>query len=626
MLMTSCSDDSGSSTIEPIKNSANEVISITFIIDTVETAAQIATNEITILFPALSDVTALVPTFQISSRATISPASGVAQDFSNPVTYTVTAEDGSQQLYTVNVQVEAASTDTSISIFKFENLAEGQASYDEINKVATDIDTLIHYVPYLSPVKALKSLIFLPNGATITPESGETLDYTQPVKYTVTAQNGATKDYLVFVENRLNPLKIGLFDSEIFKDKKPKDLITFTVNEINPILDSIQVNLYDRIAKTTVPLSVKETAETTNGNYSITAQLPDNYTNGLYKLDVSIEHDNSDSSDGFILFKGIPNFVKVNPNFLNINGVSQDVTVTNLLSPQGFFDAEMYIDKERFDAYTFYLQQNGVDYKLPTDGHDTHFAEVRFSMMDDLAAQGGITGTDYKIVIAVDGQRYEFPFINHLQAPIQVVATDTPVITNIDKMTVVKGQTITVSGTDLFYDTTLIGHGEPASTYLELQNDSNSNIRYSIEQKEGTSDQITFTIPDTFQSGTYKVTLLNSLGVTTDPNAPEILLTIVQAASEHPSITVAEAIIYLDSSSFLYKQVRVSFSENIEGVDFEDFTLGAGAITIGNFQITPSSVLTNRLSDEVVNRITNYSDGSITVDGYKIPFTVSIRN
>ncbi|WP_418549289.1 PCMD domain-containing protein [Parabacteroides goldsteinii] len=37
---------------------------------------------------------ALVPTIKISDKATVSPASGVAQDFSSPVTYTVTSEDG----------------------------------------------------------------------------------------------------------------------------------------------------------------------------------------------------------------------------------------------------------------------------------------------------------------------------------------------------------------------------------------------------------------------------------------------------------------------------------------------------------------------------------------------------
>lgn len=50
------------------------------------------------------ELAALVPTIQISDKATITPASGVAQDFSKPVTYTVTSEDGiTTTTYTVSI-------------------------------------------------------------------------------------------------------------------------------------------------------------------------------------------------------------------------------------------------------------------------------------------------------------------------------------------------------------------------------------------------------------------------------------------------------------------------------------------------------------------------------------------
>ncbi|MDY0078206.1 MAG: DUF5018 domain-containing protein, partial [Bacteroidales bacterium] len=49
----------------------------------------------------------LTPTITISENATISPASGIAQDFSAPVEYTVTAEDLTEKTWTVTV-TEAA--------------------------------------------------------------------------------------------------------------------------------------------------------------------------------------------------------------------------------------------------------------------------------------------------------------------------------------------------------------------------------------------------------------------------------------------------------------------------------------------------------------------------------------
>lgn len=46
----------------------------------------------------------LRPSIVVSDKATISPASDVPQDFSVPVEYTVTAEDGTTKMYTVTVQ------------------------------------------------------------------------------------------------------------------------------------------------------------------------------------------------------------------------------------------------------------------------------------------------------------------------------------------------------------------------------------------------------------------------------------------------------------------------------------------------------------------------------------------
>lgn len=53
--------------------------------------------------PSGTDLTNLTPTISIPADATVSPLSGVSQDFTDSVTYTVTAQDGSTQSYTVTV-------------------------------------------------------------------------------------------------------------------------------------------------------------------------------------------------------------------------------------------------------------------------------------------------------------------------------------------------------------------------------------------------------------------------------------------------------------------------------------------------------------------------------------------
>ena len=68
---------------------------ITGVVD--ETAKTITLTDV----PASEGLTALVPTITVSGEATVSPASGTAQNFTNPVTYTVTAEDGTTASYTV---------------------------------------------------------------------------------------------------------------------------------------------------------------------------------------------------------------------------------------------------------------------------------------------------------------------------------------------------------------------------------------------------------------------------------------------------------------------------------------------------------------------------------------------
>jgi hypothetical protein len=58
---------------------------------------------ITVTVPYGTDITSLSPVITFTGSA-VSPASGTAQDFTSPVTYRVTADNGSTRDYTVTVQ------------------------------------------------------------------------------------------------------------------------------------------------------------------------------------------------------------------------------------------------------------------------------------------------------------------------------------------------------------------------------------------------------------------------------------------------------------------------------------------------------------------------------------------
>lgn len=74
-----------------------------FVINDIYTGAiDEAAKTITVYVPATVDITSLVPTITYSRNATVSPASGVAQDFSQPVTYLVENNTASAT-YTVSV-------------------------------------------------------------------------------------------------------------------------------------------------------------------------------------------------------------------------------------------------------------------------------------------------------------------------------------------------------------------------------------------------------------------------------------------------------------------------------------------------------------------------------------------
>lgn len=77
-----------------------------------------------------TDVTKLVPTITLSDKATVSPASGVAQDFSKAVTYTVTAEDGTTQAYIATVAVNKPTVATICHVASYSSTDGYRTTYE----------------------------------------------------------------------------------------------------------------------------------------------------------------------------------------------------------------------------------------------------------------------------------------------------------------------------------------------------------------------------------------------------------------------------------------------------------------------------------------------------------------
>jgi Domain of unknown function (DUF5018) len=112
-LVIACSKDDVPTATTPTpttvtKSSAKDITKFSFAaLSPVVDATIDATNKtISATVPAATDITKLVPTITISDKATVSPATGVAQDFLKEVSYTVTAEDGTTQDYKVAIKLD----------------------------------------------------------------------------------------------------------------------------------------------------------------------------------------------------------------------------------------------------------------------------------------------------------------------------------------------------------------------------------------------------------------------------------------------------------------------------------------------------------------------------------------
>jgi len=97
--MFSCGTDDSDSTMSSL-SSANLITS--FSIDGIEGTISQSARTISLELME-TDFSSLTPIIIVSENARLSPDSGVLQDFTNSVIYTVTAEDGSSESYTVTV-------------------------------------------------------------------------------------------------------------------------------------------------------------------------------------------------------------------------------------------------------------------------------------------------------------------------------------------------------------------------------------------------------------------------------------------------------------------------------------------------------------------------------------------
>ena len=152
-------------------------------------ATTITGTNIAVTVPFSTDVTLLSPTYSLASGSSGVPASGTPLNFSGPQNYVVSAAGFPDKTYTVTVTKAVASSAKDITSFVFSGFPATAISVNSIS-VTVPFGTV---VSSLSPTFTTSAL------ASGSPASGAARDFSSSKLYTITAENGTTKDYTVTV-------------------------------------------------------------------------------------------------------------------------------------------------------------------------------------------------------------------------------------------------------------------------------------------------------------------------------------------------------------------------------------------------------------------------------------------
>ncbi len=140
----------------------------------------------------------LTPVLTLSDHATVSPNSLEPQDFTTPVVYTVTAEDGSTKVYTIQV-IPDKNSERELLSFVFGVEENPQLSEDVVGVIDQENYTVTVTFPRVISNISLRPTITVSDGASVAPESIAAENFISDREYVVRAENGITQLYNIHI-------------------------------------------------------------------------------------------------------------------------------------------------------------------------------------------------------------------------------------------------------------------------------------------------------------------------------------------------------------------------------------------------------------------------------------------
>ena len=424
---------------------------------------------IAIELPAGADVTSLAPTIKVSDKASVSPESGKTQDFTSPVNYTVTAEDGGKAIYTVTADVKK-NEEAKAASFSFESL--NPAAIGVINEADK---TITVSVLRTTDVADLTPTIVVSQGAAISPVSGAPQDFTDPVTYTVTSESGITTEYTVHVNVIAS---------------SHKQITSFVFSTLSPKVEAV-INEETKAITATVPygtaVGLLAPAVTISDDASVLPQsgVASDFTNPVA---YTVTADDKSSVAYTVTVVAAP-FV---------------TTITNISPLQAAPGAQLTL------TGTFAPAGNIVS----MEGNHNHPLVVVSQNSTNIVATipANVVGGDY--YISVTSHDVKDRYTGKL-----VITLPDMEITNATPVAITPGATITISGNNF---------GVSNNT-VHLNGNDGSSYNLTVTAQSTTS--ITATIPNSIDDGSYTLEVRNenrsvAFGtsvVVTDPTAPRII-------------------------------------------------------------------------------------------------------
>ena len=278
-------------TVERGKSNIAKILS--FKIGTVMAKIDEENKKITAEVEKSVSLTSIAPKIEVSKAAVVNPASDVPKDFTdseaNPVQYVVTAEDGhTTQTYSITI-THKKSTEANIISFKIGSIV---AKIDEPSrKITAEVEKT-------QALNAITPEITVSEGATVEPKTNTLQDFTNPVTYTVTAENRkTTKKYEVTIthkkstEAEITSFKVGDVKANIEQSTGKITLKVENSVALNKIKPEIEISKGASIS----PASLEEKDFTASDvdpvKYTVTAE--DKHTTKVYN--VSITHKSSEA-------------------------------------------------------------------------------------------------------------------------------------------------------------------------------------------------------------------------------------------------------------------------------------------------------------------------------------------